>query len=131
MKILPGFVTVLAVMLYISFFEIGLGCIPFFLASEMIEPEFLGSVQSFTMSLNWFSNFCVGIFFPYMDKFLGAYSFVPFAIVLFGTLLYSIFVLPETRGKSLSEVRQELNERQGVVSRSRESQTGEAETMLV
>ena len=131
MKILPGFVTVLAVMLYISFFEIGLGCIPFFLASEMIEPEFLGSVQSFTMSLNWFSNFCVGIFFPYMDKFLGAYSFVPFAIVLFCTLLYSIFVLPETRGKSLSEVRQELNERQGVVSRSRESQTGEAETMLV
>ena len=87
------------------------------------------------METNFVKPLTVGqltlIFFPYMDKFLGAYSFVPFAIVLFGTLMYSIFVLPETRGKSLGEVRQELNERQGVVSRSRESQTGEAETMLV
>ena len=110
---LPGFCTVLAVMLYICFFEIGLGCIPFFLASEMIEPEFLGTVQSISMSSNWFANFCVGIMFPFLDKHLGAYSFVPFAVVLFFTTLYSLFVLPETRGKSLEEVLQQVNNRGG------------------
>jgi SP family facilitated glucose transporter-like MFS transporter 3 len=117
---LPGYVTVVAVMLYISFFEIGLGCIPFFLASEMVAPEHLGTVQSISMSSNWFSNFCVGILFPYMNRSLGAYSFVPFAIVLFGTVLYSIFVLPETRGKTWQEVRRELDGRHMAVATSEE-----------
>ena len=131
MGILPGFATVISVMLYISFFEIGLGCIPFFIASEMIEPEFLGSVQSFSMSSNWLSNFFVGIFFPYMDKLLGPYSFVPFAIVLLGTVLFSIFVLPETRGKTLREVMQVLDERQGPIARSRAASTiGENEAEI-
>jgi len=109
--VLPGYITVVAVMLYISFFEIGLGCIPFFLASEMIEPQFLGTVQSLAMSLNWFSNFCVGILFPYMDQSLGAYSFIPFSITLFCTVIYSVFILPETQGKILHEVTQEFDER--------------------
>lgn len=110
---LPGIVTIVGVMMYITFFELGLGCIPFFLATEMIEPEFLGKVQSISMSFNWFSNFCVGLFFPYMVRFLGPYAFVPFAVVLLSTVLYSIFVLPETRGKSPSQVMEELVRRNG------------------
>lgn len=140
---LPGYITVVAVMLYISFFEIGLGCIPFFLASEMIAPEHLGTVQSISMSSNWFSNFCVGILFPYMDQSLGAYSFVPFAIVLFAAVFYALFVLPETRGKTVQEVMQELNGRhmvvatseeeavRGPVAMSRQRPSVEAETQLV
>jgi len=111
---LPGLLTVVGVMLYICFFELGLGCIPFFLASEMIEPEFAGRVQSISMSCNWFSNFCVGMLFPYMDKYLGPYSFVPFAVVLLGTVLYAIFLLPETRGKTPAQVMQDLELRWGV-----------------
>jgi SP family facilitated glucose transporter-like MFS transporter 3 len=141
--ILPGYITVVAVMLYISFFEIGLGCIPFFLASEMIEPQFLGTVQSITMASNWFSNFCVGMFFPVIDKSLGAYSFIPFATILFLTALFSTFVLPETRGKTVQEVIHELDDRrqqsldvspsllpQGPVAQSRQS-SSEPDTMLV
>jgi len=102
------YLIVLAVMLYITFFEIGLGSIPFFLASELIPSQFLGRVQSISMSANWTCNFLVGMLFPYMDKYLGAYSFVPFGIVLFGTVLYAICILPETRGKSLDDVMREL-----------------------
>ena len=110
---LPGMMTVVGVMLYICFFELGLGCIPFFLASEMIEPEFSGRVQSISMSCNWFSNFCVGMLFPYMDKYFGPFSFVPFAVVLLGTVLYASFVLPETRGKTPGQVMQDLELRRG------------------
>jgi len=80
----------------------------------MIEPEFAGRVQSISMSCNWFSNFCVGMLFPYMDKYLGPYSFVPFAVVLLGTVLYAIFLLPETRGKTPAQVMQDLELRWGV-----------------
>jgi Sugar (and other) transporter len=108
--ILPPLLTVACVLLYISFFELGLGCIPFFLAGELIQPQFLGTVQSIAMASNWASNFCVGLLFPYMDQFLGAFSFVPFAVVLVATLVYAVWVLPETRGKSLEMVLQELRE---------------------
>ncbi|CAJ1958994.1 unnamed protein product [Cylindrotheca closterium] len=108
---LPGYITVVAVMLFISFFEMGLGCIPFFLSSELIAPEHVGTVQSISMSSNWFSNFCVGLLFPLMDQTLGPYSFVPFACALLVTVLYSLFVLPETRGKTYQEVRQEMDVR--------------------
>mmetsp|Transcript_2616 Transcript_2616/g.4077 ORF Transcript_2616/g.4077 Transcript_2616/m.4077 type:complete len:572 (-) Transcript_2616:155-1870(-) len=102
------YLIVLAVMLYITFFEIGLGSIPFFLASELIPSQFLGRVQSISFSANWTCNFLVGMLFPYMDKYLGAYSFVPFGVMLFGTALYAICILPETRGKSLDDVMREL-----------------------
>jgi MFS family permease len=108
--ILPPIMTVLCVMLYISFFELGLGCIPFFLSSELIQPQFLGTVQSISMACNWFFNFCVGLLFPYMDQILGAYSFVPFGIVLLGTVWYALWILPETRGKSLEMVMEELRD---------------------
>ena len=52
--------------------------------------------------------------FPFLDKHLGAYSFVPFAVVLFFTTLYSLFALPETRGKSLEEVLLQVNRGRGV-----------------
>jgi len=42
---------------------------------------------------------------------LGAYSFVPFACVLLGAVMYAIFVLPETQGRSLEEIMQELEEK--------------------
>lgn len=106
--ILPPIMTVILVMLYISFFELGLGCIPFFLSSELIQPQFLGTVQSISMASNWVSNFCVGLLFPYMDKFLGAYAFIPFGIALLGTVWYTLWILPETRGKSLEIVMDEL-----------------------
>jgi len=47
--------------------------------------------------------------FPLMDKELGSYSFVPFAVVLLVTVMYSLLVLPETRGKTYQEVRQEMD----------------------
>lgn len=140
---LPGYVTAVAVMLYISFFEMGLGCIPFFLSSELIAPEHVGTVQSISMSSNWFSNFCVGMLFPLMDQELGAYSFVPFAVVLLITVTYSLLVLPETRGKTYQEVRQEMDaarqqnasfslvpQESGPVTMSRE-QSEEPETAIV
>jgi len=108
---LPKIMTLVAVLVYICFFEIGLGCIPFFLASEMIESEFLGRVQSIAMSANWVSNFLVGLCFPYMMHWLGPYSFVPFALCLLATLIFSIRWLVETRGKTQREVMLELEQK--------------------
>jgi hypothetical protein len=46
----------------------------------------------------------VGIFFPFMQKQLHNYSFLPFAVWLAGTLLVGIFFVPETRGRTPADV---------------------------
>ena len=108
--LLPWPVAAFGVMLYIIFFEMGLGCITFFIATEMIEPQYLGRVQYIDMSLNWFFNLCIGMFFPYMVLNFGPLSFGTFAFDLFLTFFYSILVSPETAGKSRRENSQYVGE---------------------
>ena len=111
LEILPNSMAVVAVLIYISFFELGLGSIPFFLVSELIDPEYFGRMQSLAMTINWLCNFLVGMCFPFMVKHLGSFSFVPFAAALLVASVYAIVWLPETRGKSLDEVMADIERR--------------------
>ena len=43
-----------------------------------------------------------------MTKYLGAYSFVPFAIILLSSFLFAAFVLPETQGTTPEELAAEM-----------------------
>jgi hypothetical protein len=58
--------------------------------------------------LNWVSSFVVSLTFPSLQKALGAFSFAPFAVCLALTFLYTLFLLPETRGKTPQQVHQHL-----------------------
>ncbi len=64
--------------------------------------------MSVSCQLNWACNFIVGIVFPYLQEYLGAFSFVPFAVVLLMTLIFAVFVLPETKGTTPEELRDEI-----------------------
>ena len=108
----------IAVNTYVFFFEIGLGPIPWLivgmslpvtycfcfkpylslLAAEMFEGKFVATAMSLCCQLNWACNFIIGLVFPTMNHYLGAYSFGPFAAVLALTFVYALFVLPETQG---------------------------------
>lgn len=63
----------------IASFAIGLGPIPFLLISEYFEVEAVGLAQSFGLSINWFTTFCIGLFFPIMRQTIGGSSFYVFA----------------------------------------------------
>lgn len=67
--------------------------------------------MSTSSQLNWACNFIIGLVFPYMNKYLGPYSFVPFAIVLFFTLIFSATILPETQGTTPAELAAEMTRR--------------------
>jgi SP family facilitated glucose transporter-like MFS transporter 3 len=58
--------------------------------------------------MNWACNFIVGLVFPYLQESLGAFSFVPFAVVLLMTIIFVIIFLPETKGTTPEELRDEI-----------------------
>lgn len=67
----------------IASFALGLGPIPFLLISEYFEVEALGIAQSFGLSINWITTFCIGFFFPIMRQSIGGSSFYVFSAMAF------------------------------------------------
>lgn len=93
---------------YVTFFEIGLGPIPWLIVAEMFDGKYVSTAMSVSSQLNWTCNFFVALLFPKMNQLLGPYSFGPFAVVLFFTFLYAWIYLPETSGTTPAELQAAL-----------------------
>jgi SP family facilitated glucose transporter-like MFS transporter 3 len=100
-----------AVNVYVFFFEIGLGPVPWLIVAEMFDGKYIAVAMSAASQLNWACNFIIGLVFPYMNEYLGAYSFAPFATVLFFVFLFALFILPETQGTTPDELIAEMTRR--------------------
>lgn len=105
-----SYVALVAVMSFVSFFEIGLGPIPWLIVAEMVHPKYVTPAMSVCSQLNWICNFCVGFIFPIMNEKLGYLSFMPFGVVLLLTYVYSYLnlqvVMPE-----IGPLKEELEKR--------------------
>ncbi|KAI0101702.1 general substrate transporter [Nemania sp. FL0031] len=98
-----------AVLFFVAFFAVGLGPVPFILASEMVGPEAVGAVQSCCLGANYIATFLVAQFFPIINLALnerfGGAGWVYFIFTALA-LLCGLFVLwrvPETMGKKDAE----------------------------
>ncbi len=111
LKYLSNTYALVAVMIYVTFFEIGLGPIPWLIVAEMFDAKYVALAMSASCQVNWVCNFLVGLIFPYLNKYLGPYSFVPFAVVLFLGFLFSAIWLPETQGTTPEELQAQLVEK--------------------
>uniref|UniRef100_A0A8B9LC16 Solute carrier family 2, facilitated glucose transporter member 5 n=1 Tax=Astyanax mexicanus TaxID=7994 RepID=A0A8B9LC16_ASTMX len=60
-------------------------------------------------SLMWLNLFIIGMIFPFLVSGLGQFCFLPFGTVCLITTLFIGFVLPETKGKTLSMISNEFN----------------------
>lgn len=72
------------------------------------DAKYVAVAMSTCSQVNWACNFIVGLCFPYLNEYLGPYSFVPFAIVLAGTFVFAWFVLPETQGTTPEQLATEM-----------------------
>ncbi|KAG7360637.1 sugar transporter [Nitzschia inconspicua] len=123
---LNNILALVAVNVYVCCFEIGLGPIPWLIVAEVIEGKYVAIAMSLCSQLNWACNFVVGMVFPYLNLYLGPYSFVPFAFVLGFVFFYALFILPETQGKTPEELVAEMARRnsQSMVYEVNEDEAG-------
>ncbi|KAI0411921.1 general substrate transporter [Xylaria grammica] len=95
----------IAVLFFVAFFAVGLGPVPFILASEMVGPEAVGAVQSCCLGANYLATFLVAQFFPIinvaLNERLGGAGWVYFIFTALAVLcgLFVIWRVPETKGK--------------------------------
>eukprot|EP00466_Bigelowiella_natans_P000157 jgi/Bigna1/125455/aug1.1_g163 len=103
-----GYIEVMGVLSYVAFFEFGLGPIPWAITAELFGAVERATAMGACSAVNWIANFIVGLTFPAMNGALGSYTFLPFALVTFFAMLFSIWYVPETKGKTLAEIRESM-----------------------
>lgn len=94
----------LALMCFVTSFAIGLGPIPWLIVAELFDAKYVATAMSLACIVNWSCNFLVGLSFPFCNRYLGAYSFLPFFVILFISTIWIYYYLPETHGRSVEEV---------------------------
>ncbi|KAI1211496.1 general substrate transporter [Annulohypoxylon truncatum] len=93
------------VLFFVAFFAVGLGPVPFILASELVGQEAVGATQSACLGANYIATFLVAQFFPIinvaLNKQLGGAGWVYFIFTALAALcgLFVFWRVPETKGK--------------------------------
>lgn len=99
-----SFVCITAILIYVAFFEIGPGPIPWFIVAELFGQGPRPAAMAVAGCSNWTSNFLVGLLFPSAAVYLGAYVFLVFATFLIIFLIFTFFKVPETRGRTFEDI---------------------------
>lgn len=114
-----GIIAVIAVLTYVVGFAIGLGAVVWVMLSELMRSRIRGKAVSLFLSINWCSNFVIGMCSLLAIDGLGgvqenmsdeeaseakkkgvAYLYLIFAAISFTSAIYIYFQVPETKGKS-------------------------------
>uniref|UniRef100_A0A2I3HEV2 Solute carrier family 2, facilitated glucose transporter member 3 n=1 Tax=Nomascus leucogenys TaxID=61853 RepID=A0A2I3HEV2_NOMLE len=99
-----SFVCTGAILVFVAFFEIGPGPIPWFIVAELFSQGPRPAVMAVAGCSNWTSNFLVGLLFPSAAHYLGAYVFIIFTGFLITFLAFTFFKVPETRGRTFEDI---------------------------
>ena len=88
-----------AVLMFVASFGVGLGPVPFILASELVGPDAVDATQSIALGANWISTFIVAQFFPLANAKLGGKVYFIFAAMAVFFFAFISWYVPETKGK--------------------------------
>ncbi|EGI69874.1 PREDICTED: facilitated trehalose transporter Tret1-like [Acromyrmex echinatior] len=94
-------------------FSIGYGSVPFTIISEIFPPETKGVASSMSIVVHWSLVFAITKLFPIMEYRMGqAVTFWTFSCFTAASAVFSYFVVPETKGKTLQEIQSKLKRKQ-------------------
>ena len=108
-KVVPSWLIITMLLLYIASFALAIGPLPHLLMSEIFPLRVRGPGMSMASLSNWGFNFVVVFTFPLMLAGPGlAFTFTLFAIICLGGLAFTLTRVPETTGHSLEAIERHL-----------------------
>ncbi|XP_063313854.1 solute carrier family 2, facilitated glucose transporter member 9 isoform X2 [Pelobates fuscus] len=121
------YISIVGILGVIASFCIGPGGIPFVLVGEFFQQSQRPSAFMIAGTVNWISNFAVGLLFPIIQERLNTYCFLVFAGICLLGAVYLYFVLPETKNKTFVEIDQSFAKLNKVSSSIKEPEIGTTE----
>jgi sugar porter (SP) family MFS transporter len=105
----PAVTAILGLLIYTGSFAIGLGPVFWLLIAEIYPLAIRGAAMSVAAIANWSANFVVTISFLTIKNAIGGMGvFLLFGALTLVALLYFWWKVPETKGRSLQELEQDL-----------------------
>lgn len=98
-----------AMILFTSFFSVGFNSVPSTVTSEIIPSNvkcIVGCLGSLTAGLVAFAS--SKTYQPMVDSMGDAYVFLTYGLISSAAIPYVLFFMPETKGKTLQEIQDEL-----------------------
>ncbi|XP_054266433.1 facilitated trehalose transporter Tret1-like [Macrosteles quadrilineatus] len=124
-----GYVPVTSLVLFIFCYTMGFGPLPWAVMAEVFPSNVKALAAAITASFCWLLGFVITKFFNSVSDHLGAhFAFFIFSACCVAALLFTIFVLPDTRGLTLQEILDLLNKTPLVSSQHKHAED-QAETV--
>ncbi|WP_082556704.1 sugar porter family MFS transporter [Modestobacter sp. Leaf380] len=103
-------VTTIVLAFYVGSFAISLGPVVWLLISEIFPLAVRGRASSVATMANWVANFVVAVSYLSIISAIGeTATFGIYAVVTVLSLVYVVKAVPETKGRSLSDIERELS----------------------
>lgn len=107
-----AWVAVITLMAYVASFAISLGPIFWLLIAEIYPLKVRGLAEGVAATTNWVANLAVSLTFLSLVQALGAsITFWLYGGLAVGALLFSYYVVPETKGRTLEEIEQHWHDK--------------------
>ena len=101
------FLSILPISIFIAVYQCGPGPLSWCQAAQAMPIEYEASVQMLVVMTNRLCCFFIGILFPIMQSYMGAFSFLPFAGICAFFTVFIYFLMVDPSGKSRQEVQKE------------------------
>jgi sugar porter (SP) family MFS transporter len=116
-------VAVVTLMAYVASFAISLGPIFWLLIAEIYPLKIRGLAEGTAAASNWAANLLVSLTFLSLVEALGpAKTFWLYALFGVAAWIFSYYLVPETKGRSLEEIEHSMNRK--VAARGRDAVQG-------
>jgi sugar porter (SP) family MFS transporter len=104
-----AWITVLSLAAYVAFFAVGLGPVFWLLIAEIFPLAVRGRAMSLAAISNWGFNLVVTVTFLGLVNLCGrSGTFLVYAVLTLVALAFTARLVPETKGRSLEEIEDEL-----------------------
>ncbi|XP_030554116.1 facilitated trehalose transporter Tret1-2 homolog [Drosophila novamexicana] len=104
-----GWLPMAAICIFVFGLSMGFGPVPWLIMAEMFAEDVKPICGAIVATCSWLFAFCVTKVFPLCLQDLGpSTTFWGFCVISFLAIIFVIFVVPETKGKSLDEIQQLL-----------------------
>lgn len=101
---------VVSLVIFISTYCVGWGPLPWAVMGEMFASNVKAKASGITVSVCWFLAFLITKFSKNMENAFGNYAlFWMFGAFCIASIIFTVLLLPETKGKSLQQIQDELN----------------------
>ena len=104
-----GYGVLVALLVYISFFAASFAPVMWVIISEIYPNRIKGVAMSFSTAISWLCTFLTVYFAPVIQGLFGlSYLFGVFGLFSILAFVYVKIMIPETKGKSLEQIENEL-----------------------